>query len=160
MVKWTPEWEPHEEQALKTGYVSDNTLFMRWSTEMETKKNVSDDAFMERNKLQILALDKFPALAFYEDPRMIRLRKLKIMNAILAENAGLTQTAEETVLSTIDDVQASRGWKGNYSKVLITQRHEVDTKEMQQPMQRKANWFNRFVGGRSPAEEQAQQQRR
>lgn len=154
MVKWQPQMEPHEEQQLKTGYVSDNTMFMRWSTEMETKKNVVGPEFMERNKLDILALDKFPALAFYQDARMLILRKLKIINARLADDIGLNATAEETILSTIDDVQTSRGWQGNYSKVLITQRHEVDTKEMTTPtIPKRAGFFNRFIGGKNEQEQ-------
>jgi hypothetical protein len=152
-MKWQPSFEnPEEEQRTKTGYVSDNTTFMRWSTELETKDNVTDSDFMGRNSLQIMALDKFPALAFYEDPRLLRLRKRKLMNLILAQNLGLEQTCEEIVLSTIDDVQTSRGWKGAYSKALITQRHELDTKERTEP-QKKAKWFNRFIGGKDQSEE-------
>ena len=155
-MRWKPDFDPEEEQQMKTGYVSDNTTFMRWSTEMETKQNVTDGSFMDRNKLLVMALDKFPALAFYEDPRLLRLRKRKIQNAILANNAGLNQTAEETILSTIDDVQTSRGWHGAYSKALITQRHELDTKEQTEP-QKKAKWFNRFIGGKTPEEQGGQQ---
>ena len=153
-MKWKPEFEPEEEQQLKTGYISDNTAFMRWSTEMEKKQDITDSAFMNRNSLLIMALDKFPALAFYNDPRMMRLRKRKIMNMILAENAGLHQTAEETVLSTIDDVQTSRGDKGAYSRALITQRHEVDTKEQNESLPKKAGFFNRFIGGKKSSEEE------
>jgi len=154
-MKWQPSFEPEEEQQLKTGYMSDNTAFMRWSTEIEKKANVTDDAFLERNKLQILALDKFPALAFYEDPRMLRLRKRKLLNVVLARNAGLNETCEETVLSSIDDVQTSRGWKGNYSRALITQRHEL--KEEKTDMQKKVGFWNRFMGGQNKGEEQQQQ---
>lgn len=152
-MRWKPEYEPEEEKQLRSGYISDNTAFMRWSTEMETKQNVTDSEFMGRNKLLVMALDKFPALAFYEDPRLMRLRKRKIMNTILADNAGLNQTAEETILSTIDDVQTSRGWKGAYSKALITQRHELDTKEQTEP-QKKAKWFNRFISGKNADEQE------
>ena len=153
-MKWQPSFEnPEEEQRAKTGYVSDNTTFMRWSTEIETKDHVTDSDFMDRNSLLIFAADKFPAMAFFEEPREKQLRKLKINNAILARDAGLSKMAEETIISTIDDVQMSRGWKGNYSKALITQRHELDTKERTEP-QKKAKWFNRFIGGKGQEEEQ------
>jgi hypothetical protein len=157
MPEWKPHFSPEEEKNLKQGYVSDNTIFMRWSTEFETKENISDNDFMARNNLLIMALDKFPALAFYDDPRLLRLRKRKLNNAILAHNAGLMDTCEETILSTIDDVQTSRGWHGNYSKALITQRHELDSQERTEP-QKKAKWFNRFIGGKEPEQQGGPQQ--
>jgi hypothetical protein len=57
------------------------------------------------------------------------LRKYRHEIITLSNNAGLHLTAEEAALDNIDDAQMTRGWQGNYSKVLITQRQELKTEE-------------------------------
>lgn len=154
-MKWVPQFEPDEEQQLKTGYMSDNTTFMKWSTELEQKKDISDEAFFKRHYYEILGLNKFPALAFFDDKRNLQLYSLKMVNANLAFCAGQVDVCESTVLSAQTDVQLSRGMHGNYSKALITQRQEF--REEKSEIGKKVGIFNKIFGGKKQEEEVPQQ---
>lgn len=147
-MKWQPELDEEEEKQMRYGYVSDNTAFMRWSTEIEQQDELVDKPFLHRHRHRVLSINKFTPLAFYKDEREIRLRKLRNINITLAKNAGLEETAEETALDNIDDAQTSRGWKGEYQRALITQRHEI--------REEKESKVGRFSGlfGKKPEEQQ------
>jgi len=108
----------------KPRYVSDNTAFMRWSTELEQTPNVVNKDFLDRNKHRIVDINKFLPLSNITNPRMIKLSRLRRMNMQLAQDAGLIDLAEETTLDNVADYQMSRGNQGFYQKALITQRRE------------------------------------
>jgi len=108
----------------KPRYVSDNTAFMRWSTELEKIHKVIDEDFLTRNRHRIIDINKFLPLSNITNPRMIKLSRLRRMNMQLAQDAGLSDLAEETTLDNVADYQMSRGNQGFYQKALITQRRE------------------------------------
>lgn len=135
-----------EIRQLRTQYMSDNTTYMKWVTEIEPKKDMMDSDFIRRNKLLLMFADKFAPLANFNDPQMMALHKLKMMNMELAMEAGLTDIAEETVISAIDDIQLSRGDHGFFQKALITQRHEI--KEQRTEGEKKVGFFNKLFGGK------------
>ena len=116
--------ETDEETESKPRYVSDNTAFMRWSTEMEKTPKVIDSDFLNRNRHRIIDINKFLPLSNITNPRMIKLSRLRRMNMQLSQDAGLVDLAEETVLDNVADYQMSRGNQGFYQKALITQRRE------------------------------------
>ena len=130
-------------QQIRAAHISDNTAYMRWSTEIEPKKNIINDDFLYRNRISIIGLDKFAPLANFNDPRMLRLHKLKMMIIDLEMEAGLINSAEQTALSAIDDIQVSRGEKGFYQRALITQRQEFDTQEHTET-QKRVGFFNKL----------------
>jgi hypothetical protein len=135
--------------------ISDRTAYMRWSTEVEPKKNVIDSDFLERNRISIIGLDKFAPLANFKDPRLMRLHKLKMIIIDLEIEAGLIHAAEGTALSAIDDVQISRGDNGFYQRALITQRQEVESEE-RTDVQKKVGFFNKMFGGKKQESQQQQ----
>jgi len=137
--------------------LSDNTFFMRWATELEQKEGITTKDFFERNRLLVLAADKFTPQANYQDPRMMVLHKLKIQAITLSINAGLIPSAEETALSIIDDVQITRGDKGFWTTELNKQRHELVEKRQELGAKRIGIW-NRLFSGKKPPEEQQEQQ--
>ena len=149
--------DEHELQQLKASYMSDNTAYMKWSTELEPKKDVMDGEFMNRNRNLILFADKFAPLANFTEPRLMQLHKLKQLNMILAQSAGLDSTAEETVISAIDDIQVSRGDHGFYQRALITQRHELQQEE-HSDTQKKVGFFNKLFSKKEPPQQGVQQQ--
>ena len=144
-------------QQLRANNISDNTAYMRWSTEIEPKKNIINDDFLFRNRISIIGLDKFAPLANFTDPRMIRLHKLKMMNIELEMEAGLVDSAEQTALSAIDDIQVSRGEKGFYQRALITQRQEFESSEVTEA-QKKVGFFNKLFSKKEPPQQGGQQQ--
>jgi len=115
-----------EEQQLdrKPRYISDNTAFMRWSTELEKTPEVINNEFLKRNKHRIIDINKFLPLSNITNPRLIKLSRLRRMNMQLSNDAGLTDLADETTLDNLADYQMSRGQQGFYQKALITQRRE------------------------------------
>ena len=150
-MKWTPELNEDEERELRQGWISDNTAFMRWSTEIEEKENITDKRFLKEHNDIIRQIEKFNPLSFYSDKRELKLRKCYLLNTVLAKNAGLDDVAEETSLFSIDVAQTSRGWHGNYSKALITQRHEFKEDKEEKTLGRFSNLFKK-----KNAEEQQQ----
>lgn len=143
-----------EIRQLRSQYMSDNTTYMKWVTEIEPKRDMMDSAFIQRNKLMLMFADKFAPLANFTDPQMMSLHKLKMLNMELALEAGLVEIAEETVISAIDDIQLSRGDHGFFQKALITQRHELT--EQRTEGEKKVGFFNKLFGGRKPQDEQEQ----
>jgi len=144
-----------EIQTMKAAYMSDNTAYMRWSTEIEPKQNVIDADFMRRNSNYILMADKFAPLANFNDPRLIQLHKLKMNNLTLEMQLGLTHSAELTAISSIDDIQVSRGDKGFYQRALITQRHEMQNEE-RTTTEKKVGFFNKLFSKKESPPQQNQ----
>jgi len=146
--------DEREIQQLRASFMSDNTSYMRWSTEIEPKQDVIDGDFLKRNKIVVLFLDKFAPLANFTDRRQYMLHKRKLLNVILAQNAGLEETCEETALSAIDDIQISRGDKGFYQKALITQRQEFQQEQTE--TQKRTGFWNRLFSKKASDENQEQ----
>ena len=105
-------------------YVSDNTAFMRWSTELEEIHNVIDGDFLAENRHRVGDLNKFLPLSNIVNPHMIKLLRLRRMNMGMAKDAGLMDVADETMLDNLADCQTSRGIAGFYQNALITQKRE------------------------------------
>ena len=117
--------EPDEEgEEQQPRYVSDNTSFMRWSTEIEQKPGVIDEGFLKRNKERIMDIDKFLPLSNITNAKSIKLFHLRRQCITMAKDAGLNDLAEETSLDNIADYNTTRGTEGFYQKALITQRRE------------------------------------
>jgi hypothetical protein len=112
-------------------YISDQTIFMRWSTELEQTPHVIDEDFINNNKHRVMDINKFLPLSFIDNPKSIKLFRLRRMNIVLAKDAGLMDLADETVLDNLSDYQTTRGVRGNYQNALITQKREwMDKSEM------------------------------
>jgi len=105
-------------------YISDNTAFMRWSTELEKIHKVIDSDFLEENRHRVGDLNKFLPLSNITNPHMIKLLRLRRMNMSMAKDAGLMDVADETMLDNLADCQTSRGMGGFYQNALITQKRE------------------------------------
>lgn len=105
-------------------YISDNTAFMRWSTELEEIHNVIDKDFLRDNRHRVGDLNKFLPLSNITNPHMIKLLRLRRMNMSMAKDAGLMDVADETMLDNLADCQTSRGIAGFYQNALITQKRE------------------------------------
>lgn len=105
-------------------YISDNTAFMRWSTEMEETPRVIDKNFLEENRHRVGDINKFLPLSNIVNPHMIKLLRLRRMNMSMAKDAGLLDVADETMLDNLADCQTSRGLGGFYQNALITQKRE------------------------------------
>jgi hypothetical protein len=146
-----------ELEQIRAVNISDNTSYMKWSTELQADKNISDDDFLQRNRISIIALNKFAPLANFTDAKMMRLHKLKMIIIDLEQSAGLTESAEQTALSAIDDIQISRGDRGFYQKALITQRQEFETSENTET-QKRVGFFNKLFSKKEPQQQEGQQQ--
>ena len=105
-------------------FVSDQTAFIRWSTEIEKVDNIIDDKFLARNRYRVIDINKILPLGFIDNPKSIKLFRLRRMNMGHEKDAGLFDLAEETVMDNLADYQTTRGIRGNYQNALITQRRE------------------------------------
>ena len=126
--------------------VSDQTAFMRWSTEIEQVKGLIDKGFMTRNRNRIIDVNKILPLSFIDDPRSIKLFRLRRINMGLASDAGLDDLADETTLDNLADYQTTRGIRGNYQNALITQRKEWKDRT---DANTKKGLFGKIVGRRN-----------
>lgn len=133
-------------------YISDNTAFMHWSTELEQNKDIMDNKFMKRNRHRVGDINKILALSNITSPRTIKLAHLRRMNMSLANDAGLVEVADETMLDNIADYQTSRGIHGFYQKALITQRREL--LDNQKKEEKKGILQNLFRGAEQQEEAQ------
>lgn len=127
-------------------YVSDQTAFIRWSTELEQVHNIIDNDFLKRNSHRVIDINKILPLSFIDNPKSIKLFRLRRMNMGLARDAGLIDLADETVLDNLADYQTTRGIRGNYQKALITQRREWQDKT--DPENKKSGIIGRMIKGR------------
>lgn len=126
--------------------ISDQTAFMKWSTEIEPVGSLVDKSFMKRNRNRILDINKVLPLSFIDDPRSIKLFRLRRMNMTLATDAGLIDLADETTLDNLADYQTTRGIRGNYQNALITQRKEWKDRT---DAENKKGMFGRLIGKRN-----------
>jgi len=118
--------EPEEETDVRNEprYISDNTAFMRWSTELEEIHKVIDGDFLQTNRHRVGDINKFLPLSNITNPHMIKLLRLRRMNMSMAKDANLLDVADETMLDNLADCQTSRGVGGFYQNALITQKRE------------------------------------
>ena len=128
-------------------YISDNTAFMRWSTEFENTKDIRgiDKNFFKRFYHKILGINKFPALSNIRSARQLKLIRCRINNADLAHDGEIEDLAIGTVLDNLNDYQISRGIEGFYQKALITQRREFTDRT---PPERRSGVFKNLIRGR------------
>lgn len=127
-------------------YISDQTAFMRWSTELERVEGLIDNKFIERNRNRIIDVNKILPLSFIDDPRSVKLFRLRRINMDLATDAGLTDLADTTTLDNLADYQTTRGIRGNYQNALITQRKEWKDRT---DAETKKGLFGKLVGRRN-----------
>jgi hypothetical protein len=132
-----------EIQQMKTAYMSDRTTFVRGMTEIEPKRILITDDFMERYTNQLGFVDKWTPLANFQEPKEKHLHKLKMINAQLALDNGLTDVANETLISAWDDIQVSRGDKGFFQNSLSKEIHEIH-EEHTTGAERKVGFFNKL----------------
>jgi len=130
-------------------YIGEQTGFMRWSTEIEPKKDVINKDFMKDNKYLIMDIDKILALSFIDNPKSLKLFRLRRQLTILSKDASLDELAGETILANLADYQTTRGIRGNYQNALITQKREWLDKTKNQE---KKGLFGRLVKARNDEE--------
>jgi hypothetical protein len=130
-----------EIQNIKTAYMSDRTTYIRGLTEIEPKRILITDEFLEDYKVLLGFPDKWTCLANFVEPKEKHLHKVKMLNASLALNNGQVDVANETLISAWDDVQVSRGDKGFFQNALNTERHEIQ-EERKTDVERKVGFFN------------------
>lgn len=152
-MRWFPN-EEDDQQPVK--HISDMTAYMRWSTEWEQKEDVVTKDFLQRNRLWVMNQDKFTPMAFFDDKRQVQIRQRRNINAALAMNNSAWDIAEETILMNQDDVAVSRGWKGNYTYALNTQRSEHKLEE--HSVKDKVKGYSGLLGKKKPEEEGGEQQ--
>lgn len=132
-------------------YISDQTIFMRWSTEMEQTPHIIDEDFINNNRHRIMDLNKFLPLSFIDNPKSIKLFRLRRMNIVLAKDANLTDLADETTLDNISDYQTTRGVRGNFQNALITQKKEFQDKS---ELEKQKGLFSRIMRAKNDQEKQ------
>ena len=130
-----------EIQNLKSAYMSDRTTYVRGMTEIEPKRILISDDFMQRYTNQLGFVDKWLALANFQEPKEKHLHKLKMINAQLALDNGLVDVANETLISAWDDIGVSRGDKGFFQNSLSKEIHEIHEEKTTGP-ERKVGFFN------------------
>jgi hypothetical protein len=135
-----------EIQNMKTAYMSDRTTYLRGLTEIEPKRILITDEFMERYKNQLGFVDKWTPLANFKEPKEHHLHKLKMINAQLALDNELFDVANETLISAWDDIQVSRGADGFFQKSLNTEYHDIKEEHKSSEAERKVGFFNRLFG--------------
>ena len=148
-----------EIQNLKTAYMSDRTTYIRGLTEIEPKRILITDDFMEKYRTQLGFADKWTPLANFKEPKEKHLHKLKMINAQLALDNGLEDVANETLISAWDDVQVSRGDNGFFQKALNTEYHDIKEEHQTTNAERKIGFWNKlFAKKEQPPQQGAPQQ--
>lgn len=142
-----------EIQQMKTAYMSDRTTFVRGMTEIEPKRILITDTFMEKYKNQLGFADKWTPLANFREPKEKHLHKLKMMNAQLALDNGMEDLANETLISAWDDIQVSRGHEGFFQNSLSKEIHEIHEEHTTAP-ERKIGFFNKLFSKKEPQQGQ------
>jgi len=146
-----------EIQKISAGYMSDRTTYIRGLTEIEPKRILIDDPFLERYKVILGFVDKWTPLANFKEPRDKHLQNIKMMNVILAMNNGQTDIAYETLISAWRDIQVTRGDDGFFQKSLSTEIHEIH-EEKKTNMERKVGFLSKLLGGKKDEPQQGVQQ--
>lgn len=124
-MRYKEQREEDEEPQDTARYISDNTAFMHWSTELEETPKVINKKFLEKNRHRVGDLNKFLPLSNITSPKLVKILRLRRMNMTMASEAGLEDIADETMLDNLADCNTSRGIEGFYQKALITQRQEL-----------------------------------
>ena len=126
-------------------YIDPRTAWLRWSNEIEPRKNIMDDEFFERNRLLVADASKELPLGNFTSKSTIKLLRLRRMNMIDEMDAGLTHLAEETMMANKADIQTSRATGGFNAKLNVTQRQiwEENTTDKQ-----KKGVLNRLLKGK------------
>ena len=143
-----------EIQNLKTAYMSDRTTYIRGLTEIEPKRILITDDFMEKYRIQLGFPDKWTPLANFQEPKEEHLHRLKVINAQIALDAGLDDIANETLISAWDDVQVSRGHKGFFQKNLNTEYHDIKEEHLTSNAERKVGFWNSLFKKKEPQQPQ------
>jgi len=97
---------------------------LRWSNEIEPRKDVIDTDFLKRNRLLVMDASKILPLGNIRDKKTVKLLRLRRMNMIMEMDAGLDDLAEQTAMSNLADIQTSRASGGFNAKLEVTQRRE------------------------------------
>jgi hypothetical protein len=150
-MRWQPEQNEEEERQVRTGYISDQTAYMRMQTEMEKKDDFIDKEFLKKHKPRILALDKFAPLSFSPDSQ-VKIDRIRRIKLDLLEEAGLHEEAINCALDNIGDYQSFRGVRGNFQLAQITERHEI--KQEASNAEKRAGFMSRGLFGRKKPEEE------
>lgn len=141
----------------ETSYVGDLTIhpaaaMQRYKYEFEPKKGVINDAFLERNRIALFAINKFMPLGNYNKSRTYKLMTLKFNNSLAEKDAGVIDNAEETALSIQKDIAMSRG-SGGFAAKLETTEHKIWEDATQK--NDKQGLFSRFMKNQNKEEQQA-----
>ena len=143
-----------EIQKMSAAYMSDRSTYIRGLTEIEPKRILIDDPFLERYKVLLGFVDKWTPLANFQEPKDKHLQNIKMMNTILALNNGQIDIAYETLISAWRDIQVTRGDEGFFQMSLSTEIHEIH-EEKKTNVERNASLWGRLIGGKkqqTPAE--------
>jgi len=123
---------------------------LRWSNEIEPRKDVIDEDFLKRNRLLVMDSSKLLPLGNIRDKKTIKLLRIRRLNAIGEMDAGLWNLAEQTIMANIADIQTSRAASGFNAKLEVTQRREWVEKSQ---FEKKKSLFGRLIKGREQSEE-------
>lgn len=150
-MRWQPELDEEEAQEFRTGYVSDQTAYMRMQTELEKKDDLIDAEFIKKHKARIIGSGKFAALSNspWSQVKIDRIRRIKLD---LLEEAGLDEEAIKCALDNVGDYQSFRGVEGFFQKAQITERHEI--KQDASQAEKKEGFMSKGLFGRKKPEEQ------
>lgn len=141
-MEWKPALDEDEEREMKTGWLSDNTAFMRMQVQLE-KNDIIDKDFYERFAPRIIQLDKFAALS-NADKQQKQIERIRTIKMDFLEDAGLYDEAIKSSLDSVRDHQNLRGYKGFFQKAIITERHEIkQDKQAAAKMSRFSGLFGR-----------------
>ena len=132
-------------------YVSDQTAFMRWSTEVEEDRQTIDKEFIKRHKPELIDINKFLPLSNITNPRAIKLYHLRRQIIRMASDAELLELAEEAALANVADYNTTRGQMGFYQKALITQKQEFEDKTKKE---RNRSFLSNIFRGKMNEEDQ------
>ena len=146
-MRYTPR-NINEEETEETlpPYISDQTAFIKYVTQVDPIPGVIDTKFLRKHALWNLFAGKIKALAFINNPKTIKHNHC-IRNSLSLElEAGLYDLAEEDVWISIDNMQITRGTRGNLQKALITQRRVLEEIGAKEQRERKGLWGRVFKG--------------
>lgn len=113
-----PGWQKGKDKL----FIDPRVAWLRWSNEIEQREGILDDGFFERNRLLVADASKELPLGNFTNKKTIKILRLRRMNMIDEQDAGLTHLAEETMMANKADIQTSRAVGGFNAKLNVTQR--------------------------------------
>lgn len=147
------EYKPKDNKELWQGknkiYADPRVAWLRWSNEIESREGIMDEEFFDRNSLLVADASKELPLGNITDKKTVKLLRLRRMNMIRERDAGLTQLAEETMMSNKADIQTSRAIGGFNAKLNVTQRQIWEEKAGDN---RRVSMLNRLLRGKQDRE--------